>query len=187
MELTEGLSVGAIALLIFLLRVCDVSLGTLRTISVVNGRLALSVILGFCEILLWVTAVSQVILRLREHPVLAVAYAAGFAGGNALGILLEKRLAIGRAVVRIISKRGEQVAKAIEPVSQVLGVFRSDLNGSPSHLVFATLARKDLKGVIERARQIDPAVVYVVERFSETSHLSPLPHATGWRSALKKK
>lgn len=60
MEFTQGLGVGVIAVLIFTLRVCDVSLGTLRTISVVNGRLALSVILGFCEILLWVTAVSHV-------------------------------------------------------------------------------------------------------------------------------
>jgi uncharacterized protein YebE (UPF0316 family) len=187
MGFTEELSVGTIALLIFALRTCDVSLGTLRTISVVNGRLPFSVLLGFFEILLWVTAVSHVILRLREHPVLAVAYAGGFATGNALGILLEKRLAIGRAVVRIISKRGVEVAEAIAPEGHVLGVFRSELNGSPSRLVFVTLARKELASVIERAREIDPELVYVVERFSETSLLTPLPAATGWRAVLKKK
>jgi len=187
MEFTEGLGVGTIAILIFVLRACDVSLGTLRTISVVNGRLPLSVVLGFVEILLWVTAVSHVILRLREHPVLALAYAGGFATGNAIGIMLEKRLAIGRAVVRIISKRGVEVAEAIAPEGHVLGVFRSEINGNPSRLVFVSLARRDLPGVIARARAIDPDVVYVVERFSETSLLTPLPNATGWRSVLKKK
>jgi uncharacterized protein YebE (UPF0316 family) len=176
-----------IAALIFMLRMCDVSLGTLRTISVVNGRLGLSVVLGFVEILLWVTAVSHVILRLREHPVLAVAYAGGFAAGNAFGILLERRLAIGRAVVRIISIRGDEVAKGIAPAGQVLGVFKSEMNGIRSRLVIVALERKELKSVIERARQIDPELVYVVERFSETSHYSPLPNATGWRAILKKK
>ena len=82
----------ALAGTIFLLRIIDVSLGTMRTITVVNGRLRLSVALGFFEVLVWVTAVSQVILRLRDHPILVLAYAAGFAAGNAVGILLERKL-----------------------------------------------------------------------------------------------
>ncbi len=81
----------------------DVSLGTLRTISVVHGRTRVSVVLGFFEVLVWVTAVSQVITRLDESPWLAVAYAGGFAAGNAVGIALEKRLKLGSVVVRIIT------------------------------------------------------------------------------------
>jgi hypothetical protein len=75
----------------------------------------------------------------------------------------------------------------MEPAGRVLGLFRSELNGSSSSLVFATLERRDLARVIASAREFDPELVYVVERFSETSHLNPLPDATGWRAVLKKK
>ena len=180
-------SVGVLAATIFVLRICDVSLGTLRTISVVNGRLRLSVALGFFEILLWVTAISQVILRVTEHPVLVIAYAGGFATGNAVGILLERRLALGTCVVRLISKQGEAVASILASFGKVVGVFQSELGGEQARLVFATLTRRELPKAVAKAREIDPALFYVVERFSEASHLTPLPAATGWRAVLKKK
>ena len=179
--------VWALALFIFCLRICDVSFGTLRTISVVNGRLRLSVVLGFFEILIWVTAISQVILRVREHPALMFAYAAGFAAGNAMGITIEKKLALGRSVVRVISEKGEGIAEVLARFGHVLGVFESELSGSRTRLVFATLARRDLPRAVAEARAVDPGLFYVVERFSETSYLSPLPSATGWRAVLKRK
>lgn len=182
-----GFSVWALAGIIFFLRILDVSLGTMRTITVVNGRLRLSVFLGFFEVLLWITAVSQVILRVRQHPMLIFAYATGFAAGNAVGILLERKLALGRCVVRMISKDGEGIARAIAPFGQVLGVFSSEANGAQTRLVFATLPRKNLPEAVRRARELDPRVFYVVERFSETSHLAPLPHPSGWRAVFKKK
>jgi uncharacterized protein YebE (UPF0316 family) len=184
--------VWALAGIIFFLRVLDVSLGTMRTITVVHGRLRLSVVLGFFEVLLWLTAVSQVILRLREHPVLVLAYATGYAAGNAVGIALERKLAFGNCLVRMISIRGERLAGVLSSFGRVLGVFRSEVNGSPSNLVFATIARRNLPQAVARAREVDPQTFYTVDRFSEANHLTPLPqmplpHATGWRAILKKK
>ena len=101
----------------------------MRTIVVVNGRVTLSVALGFVEVLIWITAVSQVILRLRESPVLILAYAGGFAAGNAVGIVLERRLALGQCVVRLISSEGEKVARILSSVGQVRGVFPSEGGG----------------------------------------------------------
>ena len=80
-------------ILIFAARIVDVSLGTIRTICVVNGRRHVALVLGFFEILVWIFAVSKVIGDL-QHPVLAVAYALGFATGNFVGITIEKRLAL---------------------------------------------------------------------------------------------
>jgi uncharacterized protein YebE (UPF0316 family) len=178
----------ALAGIIFVLRIIDVSLGTMRTITVVNGRLRLSVALGFFEVLVWVTAVSQVILRLRDHPILVLAYAAGFAAGNGVGILLERKLAFGQCVVRMISKKGKAITEVLSSLGQVVGVFQSEVNGSPSRLVFAILARRNLPEAVQRARNLDPELFYVVDRFSETSHINtPLPHVSGWRAVLKKK
>jgi uncharacterized protein YebE (UPF0316 family) len=159
----------------------------MRTIMVVNGRLRLSVALGFFEVLLWMTSVSQVILRIREQPVLVVAYAAGFAAGNAVGIVLERRLAFGQCVVRMISTKGKTIAGPLSSFGRVLGIFQSEVNGARTRLVFATMARRHLPEAIRAAKVVDPDVFYVVDRFSETSHLTPFPHPSGWRAVLKKK
>jgi len=184
---SPDLPVWGLAALIFLLRVADVSVGTMRTIVVVNGRIRLSVALGFVEVLIWIIAVSQVILRLRESPVLVVAYAGGFAAGNAVGILVERRLALGQCVVRMISNEGELVAGALASIGRVRGVFRSETDTPSARLVFATLPRSDLPEAVRRARAVDPDVFYVVDRFSQTNGRTPLPHATGWRAILKMK
>jgi uncharacterized protein YebE (UPF0316 family) len=181
------LSVGALAAIIFLLRVADVSLGTVRTIVVVGGRIRLSVALGFLEVVVWITAVSQVILRIRESPILAVAFAGGFAAGNGIGIVLERHLALGQCVVRMISSEGREVARILSSVGQVRGIFDSQADASTKLLVFATLARSDLKEAVRRVKAIDPEVFYVVERFSQINGHNPLPRPTGWRAVLKMK
>ena len=185
MEFLDGVPVWIVAGFVFSLRIVDVSLGTMRTLSVVSGRLKLSVLLGFFEILLWLTAVSQTILRVREHPVLMVAYAGGFATGNALGITLERKMALGRCVVRMISRHGGAIAEALRPFGTVLGTFESDSAEEHGTLVFAIFERRNLQRVLAAARAIDPSLFYVVERFSETSHLTPSPEETGWRALFK--
>jgi len=181
------LSAGTLAALVFLLRIADVSLGTMRTIVVVAGRIRLSVVLGFFEVLIWVTAVSQVVLRLHESPFLIVAYAGGFAAGNAAGILLERRLALGQCVVRVISREGIGVARILATHGRVRGVYGNDGGNPEERLVFATLARADLQEVLKQVRALDPDAFYVVDRFSQTNGHTPLPRATGWRTALKMK
>jgi len=97
---------GLLAFLIFLMRLCDVSLGTVRTILVVRGYRAGAVFIAFFEVLLWVTAVGQVLHNLDEWY-LAIAYAAGFAAGNWAGMWLEAKLALGQELVRAISRNPE--------------------------------------------------------------------------------
>ena len=72
------LSVFLTCLLIVAARITDVSLGTIRTINVVQGRRTLALVLGFFEVLIWVFVVSRVINEIRQ-PAYALAYALGFA------------------------------------------------------------------------------------------------------------
>lgn len=180
-----------LALLIFFLRVGDVTLGTVRTLSVVQGRVRLSVFLGFFEILIWVTAISQVVTHLAESPLLAVAYAGGFATGNASGILLERRLAMGSVVVRMISaKASDAIAAYLESLGHSVALFDGHGKGeAPVRLVYTTCRRKELRGILEYARGLDADVIYAVEPLLEGSltFRQPLPHATGWRAVFLRK
>ena len=188
MPFLDTFPVWAVAVLVFGLRIVDVTIGTMRTIMVVAGRVPLAVVLGFFELLIWATAVSQVILMVPDHPFLLVPYAAGFAAGNAVGILLERRLALGSCIVRMLSQhKGTEIAHALNAVGQQVTTFFGEGLGGPRTLVYATCERRQLPRLLEAARRVDPSLFYAVERFSETGGVAPLMAPTGWRAVLKKK
>ena len=92
-------------LVVFLLRVTDVSMATLRMLLIMRGRRFLAPMIGFFEILIWVTAIGIVVQHLQS-PLHVIGYAAGFASGSFLGLLLEERLALGLATVRAVVRSG---------------------------------------------------------------------------------
>lgn len=170
----ESLPLWITALLIFFLRVMDVSLGTVRTIAVVNGRTMLSVVFGFLEVLVWLFAVAQVLTRINEHPVLVLAFAGGYAAGNAAGVLLERTMALGSCVLSLISvHRGPQIAAALRALDHPVTTIQGEGRDGVRTLIYVSCARQDLDRVLATARQLDPAVFYVVERPSASSPVFP--------------
>lgn len=91
-----------IPLIIFLLRTADLSLSTLRMLSVMRGRRAAAWVLAFAQSLLYLFGVTGVISNL-SNPLNLLAFAGGFASGNVVGILIENRLAPGHSHLRIVS------------------------------------------------------------------------------------
>lgn len=89
-------------LLIFLARIVDVSLGTLRILFLMRGRSLNAAFVGFFESALYILALSQVVTRL-EQPLNMVFFAAGFGAGNYVGSLIEERIAVGFVNVQVIS------------------------------------------------------------------------------------
>ncbi len=73
-------SYAILPLLIFLARICDVSIGTLRIIFVSKGVKKVAPVLGFFEVLIWIIAISKIMQNLDNY-VNYIAYAAGFATG----------------------------------------------------------------------------------------------------------
>ena len=79
------------ALLIMFMRICDVSIGTMRTILVVQGRKYLAGLAGMIEVLIWVFAIRYIFQNLDE-VINLFGYAIGFGIGNVLGITIEQKL-----------------------------------------------------------------------------------------------
>jgi uncharacterized protein YebE (UPF0316 family) len=113
-------------LLIFLLRLCDVSLGTLRSLYVVRGDRRWAVPLAFGESLIWVIAISR-IMKDVNNAYNILAYAGGYAAGCYMGITIERWIASGWILVRIITK-SDALTSAIRErdfgVTQVKGEGR---------------------------------------------------------------
>lgn len=176
-------------LLIFGARLCDVSLGTLRTIAVVRGKTMSAWIFGLLEILIWLVAISRVLTTMNTNVLNLLAYAVGFATGNVLGIVIERRLAIGNEVVRIISKaKGEEIAEAIRKMGQGVTEFLGKGKDGPVIMLYIIAARKDVLRVLRRAREIDPECVNISADLKATSlRIRSFSAPARFRSLAKKK
>jgi uncharacterized protein YebE (UPF0316 family) len=92
-------------LVVFCLRVTDVSMATVRMLLIMRNRRVLAPVIGFFEILIWVTAIGIVVQHLQS-PFHVIGYAAGFATGNFVGLFLEERLALGVATIQTVVRSG---------------------------------------------------------------------------------
>ncbi len=149
--------------IIFLARICDVTLDTLRIIYVSRGLKILAAAIGFFEVLIWLTAITQIFKNLT-NPVYYVAYAGGFAMGNYIGILIEEKMAIGTVVIRIITQR---VADVLIDVLKNNGyaVTHVDAQGAmgPVKIVFTIVKRKDIDRVLYLVRACNPLAFFTIE------------------------
>src|SRR5687767_241698 len=132
-------------LLIFMARILDVSINTVRIIYVLGGRKLTSTILGFFESFIWLMAIRQIFEHL-DNWICYVAYPAGFAAGIFVGMIIEERIAYGKVIVRIITR------KEIKELLAYLNKKRFrythvNADGPDGHenLVFTVLERENLE------------------------------------------
>ncbi len=169
-------------------RIGDVSIGTIRTIMMIQGRRGLAITLAMFELTIWVFVVSQVINKISQQPVYGFAYAIGFSLGTFIGMTIEQRLALGRQVVRIITRQGPELAQALRESGLWVTQFDGYGRDGPVQELFIEVERKQTRTVIARARTLDPKCYYMVDdiRMASTEE-TRLADAGGWRSAFKKK
>jgi uncharacterized protein YebE (UPF0316 family) len=156
-------------LVIFLAEMLVVAIGTVRIIFVARGMKYLAPLLGFFEVLIWLFAISQIMQNLTNASCY-VAFAGGFTLGNFLGILIERKLAIGTSVVRIITHR--DAAELIENLRAAhFGVTRVDGQGAtgPVQVVFTVVKRKEVAAVAAIIHRFDPKTFYSVDELQSAS------------------
>lgn len=167
-------------ILVFLARVMDVSIGTLRIIFVAKGLKNFAALLGFFESLIWLIAVVQVMQNLNSWQTY-IAFALGFAAGNYVGVMLEERIALGNLMIRIITR------KEADDLVHVLwekgyGVTSVDAQGEsgPVKVIFSVVKRRKLAQFIELIKKYNPKAFYTIEdmRFVNQTYLPPTVKST---------
>jgi len=153
-----------VALLIFCLRLVDVSMGTVRILMAVRGRRLLAAVIGFFEVSIFLVAISQVVNNI-ENWWNVLAYAAGFAVGTVVGMTIENKLALGIAEVDIVSMgKGTEIAEALRAegygATEFLGAGKTNL----VDMVRAVVRRREIGAVMDAAIAVDDsAFITVVE------------------------
>lgn len=161
-----------LGILIFLAEVAVLTLGTVRTMVTVLGESRAAFVLGCVEMILWVFGTSAVMLKVGDEPFLGVCYAVGFAVGNVVGIMAEKKLALGNVVVRIISAfHGTDIAQAVRQGGFMITTVAGEGSDGPVTVQFVVCKRKDMKDVLAVARGVDPDLFYTFETAGGASQI----------------
>ena len=150
-------------LLIFLSRVGDVTIGTIRIIFVSKGKKYLAPLLGFFEVLIWILAISRIMQNLDNY-INYFAYAGGFAAGNYVGMILEEKIAMGVMIVRVITQKPAEML--IERLTSLgYGITSVEARGTKENVsvIYTVIHRTEMKNVIAIIKQYNPRAFYSVE------------------------
>tara|TARA_B110000914_G_C15492698_1_gene461513 strand:- start:613 stop:1128 length:516 start_codon:yes stop_codon:yes gene_type:complete len=153
---------------IFLLRLLDQTLGTLRALYVNKGKPLFGAGLGFIESAIWVVAISQVIKDL-DDPYLIIGYALGFASGTIVGSYIESSIGIGDVVIRIFSSKDDNtknVAKELRANGFGVTIINGEGMQGEVSILWCVAPRKKAKQVLNIVYEINPSAYVTTESTS---------------------
>lgn len=156
-------------LLIFLARVGDVSINTLRIMFMMNGKKTIVPILGFMESMIWLLAIGQIFQNI-DNPMSYVAYAGGFGMGTYVGMYFEEKLALGRVLVRVISPNElPELMDYMNSKDHRFTKVGAEGRYGKVQLTFTVMKREALPDFIARLKSLDEKAFYTIESVKRVS------------------
>ncbi|GAP39326.1 DUF2179 domain-containing protein [Flexilinea flocculi] len=173
MLFTKEILVGG--LLIFVLRVLDTSMDTLRVLFVVRGKKVLVWLLGATQATLFILAISRV-LSGENNLITILGYSLGFATGNIIGMTIEERLAVGYKKISIISRdSGSEIASALRDAGYGVTELCGKGKDGDVCMLHANIKRKHVKDVEKIVNGIDK------NAFITSDDFNPVNRSGFWR------
>lgn len=169
-------------ILIFIARICDVSIGTLRIIFLSKGKKNVAPILGFFEVLIWIIAIGK-IFKDADNWICYFAYAGGFATGNLVGMIIEEKLAVGVVVLRIIMQKGiDELTNGLSEAG--FGYTKVDAHGSKGEVsvLYTTIKRNSIPKVSSIIKEANPEAFFTIEDVRMVKQgIFPTKEMSRWR------
>jgi uncharacterized protein YebE (UPF0316 family) len=151
------------ALLIFVLRIFDVSLDTMRVIFAIRGKRGIAALLGFAQAMIWIFAVGNAVKHL-DSILHIVGYAGGYATGTWVGITIEQAIAYGVAQIRVVSRHaGVEIAEALRARGYGVTEFPGFGRDGSVEIVQSVVQRGQVDGVLGIIESHDAEAFVTVE------------------------
>ncbi len=176
-------------LLIFLARIIDVTLGTLRIIFTSKGKKYIAPFLGFIEMIIWILAITHIFENLNNWACY-IGFAAGFAMGNFVGIIVEERLAIGYELIRIITRKNpENLISALREKGFGITTIRARGKKGDVGIIYSIISRSYLKDFVSFMKKYNPKAFYTIEdiRFINDKTFRPVNKSLVRKKLFKSK
>ncbi|MBN8702699.1 MAG: DUF2179 domain-containing protein [Bacteroidetes bacterium] len=157
-------------LLIFISRLFDVTLNTLRHIFTSKGYTKIVPILGFFEVLLWLIIVAQVMKNLN-NVACYLAWACGFATGTYIGLKIEEKLALGNQIIRLITNQSTSgLIDLLREKNHGVTILSGEGAKGPVKILYIIAERKNVKDVIHIIDKNIEDAFYTIEDIRNSHH-----------------
>jgi len=155
---------------IFLGRVVDVSLGTFRTLMVVQGRKLQAALIGFCEVTIYVVVLGKVVNDL-SNPMSLLSYSLGYACGNYVGIAIENKIGLGNLATQIILMDGDnkELIRKLRENKFGVTVIQGEGREGRRDILNVVIKRKSLESLRKIVYQYDEKAFITVNNINPIS------------------
>lgn len=149
---------------IFLARIVDVSLGTIRTVFFVKGKTIEPFIIAFFEVIIWYLVAKEALNTKDNTICIAISYALGYATGTYIGSKLSNRLIKGFIGVQIISNKSESIIKELRKNGYIVSVIelKNTYKGNTKEMIYIQVKDNNLKELFTIIKKYDKDAFVVV-------------------------
>lgn len=146
-------------LIIFILKIIENSLATLRLILVSNGKKWLGAFLLFTTSIIWIVSSHIAIIDINISMVLI--FSVGSLLGSYIGSILEEKMAIGNNMLICITQK--QMSEILRQNGYIITKVEGYGKDSKKEVLFVILKRNQNKDLISLIRSLDQEVIIVSE------------------------
>lgn len=144
---------------IFLSRILDVSLSSVRTMFVVKCNKIMASLIAFVEIFIWFYAAKEALVSNSTSLCIVVSYALGYATGTFIGTLINEKFISGIYSLKV-SLTKVTAGKLKKLNSICLDVV--NLKGENKDILFLEVDKKNYKELIDNIYKIDKSASIVI-------------------------
>jgi uncharacterized protein YebE (UPF0316 family) len=160
----------SMALLIFILRVINSGVGTVRLVVMARGRYWLTAILGFIEALIFAYVTVHVVNDFSNVIILA-SYCLGFSVGTYVGMLVEARFVTSYVRVHIITReKGKEIAQSLRDMGHGVTEMTGTGGTGEVSMMDSIVLRRDVNKMLKAVYQINPAAFVTLEEARSVQH-----------------
>lgn len=152
-------------IIIFIAKVIENALGTVRLIVVANGKRLLGAILNGIMALLWVATTGIVVKDLKKDPITILFFALGSFAGSYIGSYIEQKMALGSnmltAIVNI--QKWELITNKIRDMGYAVTTLNGEEKDTQKKVLLIMITRKQRKKIVEQIKKLDRNAMIVAE------------------------
>lgn len=147
---------------IFIARLVDVSLGTIRTIYTVKEKNILASLIGLVEVTVWFLVVKEALNTDNDSFYIVFSYASGFAIGTYIGgVLSNKFIKMKLGVQVITTKRDDYIIKKIRKSGYAVSILNVEGN-SKKYMLYIQIDSNNYNKLINLIKELDSKAFIVV-------------------------
>lgn len=157
-----------IYVIIFLSKVLENALATLRLIVVSNGKKMTGAILQFIISLVWVIVTGSVLIDITKDPLKVVFFALGSMVGSYLGSYFEEKMAMGSNTLTAIvdADISKLITDKIRDMGYAVTSTKGEGKDKTRSILYIVVSRKKQKKIMNMISDIDNSAMIIASHTS---------------------